>query len=140
LGTVSWRGRLEHLRVDETRTLLLDAAHNPDGAKALAEFLARRRTRAPLVFAAMRDKDVRGILAMLAPHISDLVLTRASNPRSADPRELATVASTVAPHVPVYIEPSAVAALNHAWRRSPHIVVAGSIFLLGDVLKDLQRT
>jgi hypothetical protein len=31
-------------------------------------------------------------------------------------------------------------ALNHAWQLSPHVVVAGSIFLLGDVIKELRRT
>jgi len=140
LTSVHWRGRLEHLRIDERRTLLLDAAHNPAGARALAEYLAHQRAKSPLVFAAMRDKDVRGILAALAPHVSDLVLTRATNLRSADPRELATVASTVAPDVPVHLETSVSGALNHAWQLSPHVVVAGSIFLLGDVIKELRRT
>ena len=61
-----WPGRLEHIRLAGGRSLLLDAAHNPAGAEALATS-CRRGGRQPLVFAAMRDKDVRGILAALVP-------------------------------------------------------------------------
>ena len=57
--TVSWPGRLDLRRLPDGRELLLDAAHNPAGAAALASYLdERRRGRPPLVFAAMRDKDV----------------------------------------------------------------------------------
>jgi hypothetical protein len=50
------------------------------------------------------------------------------------------MASALAPQVPVYTENSVRGALAHAWKLSPHIVVAGSIFLLGDVLQELERT
>jgi dihydrofolate synthase/folylpolyglutamate synthase len=140
LASVKWPGRLEHIRLADGRSLLLDAAHNPAGADALGAFLAHQGVRRPLVFAAMRDKDVRGILAALLPHISDLVLTRASNPRSTDPRTLFEIASTLAPEASLYIDDVVGDALTHAWQLSPHIVVAGSIFLLGDVLKELQST
>jgi dihydrofolate synthase/folylpolyglutamate synthase len=88
----------------------------------------------------MRDKDVRGILTALVPHVSGLVLTRASNPRSADPQALLEIASPLTAGLPIAIEDSVSDALGRAWELSPDIVVAGSIFLLGDVLKGLQRT
>ena len=59
-ATVSWPGRLDLRRFADGREVLLDAAHNPAGAAALASYL--RETwpdeQPPLVFAAMRDKDV----------------------------------------------------------------------------------
>jgi dihydrofolate synthase/folylpolyglutamate synthase len=140
LATVWWPGRLERISLANGRTLLIDAAHNPAGADALAAYLATRAFRHPLVFAAMRDKDVRGILAALVPQVNAVVFTRASNPRSADPHNLVTVARTLAPTLPTQVEDSVSAALVHAWKLSPDIVVAGSIFLLGDVLKELGRT
>ena len=140
LREVNWPGRLEHLQLSDGRSLLLDAAHNPAGAEALAAFLAHDGVRRPLVFAAMRDKDVRGILAALAPHVSDLVLTRASNSRSSDPLMLRDMASALLPAGTLSVELSVADALTRAWKLSPHIVVAGSIFLLGDVLKELGRT
>jgi dihydrofolate synthase/folylpolyglutamate synthase len=88
----------------------------------------------------MRDKDATGMLEVLLPAISSLVITRASNPRSADPEALASQARAVAPDLTIAIEPDLAAALAAAWRRSPRIVVAGSIFLLGDVMKLIEGT
>ena len=138
LSTVEWPGRLERRRLPDGREALLDAAHNPDGAAALAAFLQCASDRRwPLVFAASRDKDIAGMLRALAPVTSVLVLTRASNPRAADPAFLATVAREAAPGLEVGIEPTPAGALAAAWNVSPHIVVAGSIFLLGEVVEVL---
>jgi dihydrofolate synthase/folylpolyglutamate synthase len=139
LTHVTWPGRLDLRRFGAGREALLDAAHNPDGAAALAAYLAEWwPERPPLVFAAMRDKDARGMFRALLPAVGSLVLTRASNPRSAEPAALAAQAREVAPALPLAIEPSRTAALHAAWRQSPRIVVAGSIFLLGDVMKEMD--
>jgi len=140
LATVEWRGRLEHIRLADGRSLLIDAAHNPAGAKALAAFLAERNIHQPLVFAAMGDKDIGGVLGTLLPYATALVVTRASNPRSADPLSLLETARAFAPRLPIHVADTVTGALADAWKLNPHIVVAGSIFLLGDVLKELQRT
>jgi dihydrofolate synthase/folylpolyglutamate synthase len=139
LGHVSWPGRLERIELGDGRSALLDAAHNPDGARALATFLQTDVPR-PLVFAAMRDKDARGILRELAPHVSRLVITRASSHRSAEPAALADVARQVAPELTITVEASPEAALAAAWHADAQIVIAGSIFLLGDVMKMLRRS
>ena len=89
----------------------------------------------PLVFAAMRDKDAGAMLRALLPAVGLAVFTRASNPRSADPDALAAQARAIAPSLPVTAEPSLGDALAAAWRAAPRIVVAGSIFLLGDVIR-----
>ncbi len=136
LAHPEWPGRLEVRRLADGRELLLDAAHNPAGAAALASYLLTDGGPArPLVFAAMRDKDVAGMFAALLPAASHLVVTRASNARSADPVVLAAKARAVAPELAISIEPAIADALAAAWRDSPRIVVAGSIFLLGDVMK-----
>jgi len=140
LARPGWPGRLETRALGDGRELLMDAAHNPAGAAALASYLEGEGAKRPLVFAAMRDKDVTGMFAALLPAVSRLVVTRASNARSADPDALAERARTIAPGLPVSIEPLISDALAEAWRHSPHIVVAGSIFLLGDVLKLVDGT
>jgi dihydrofolate synthase/folylpolyglutamate synthase len=141
LAHVTWPGRLDLRPFGGGREALLDAAHNPDGAAALAAYLAESwPERPPLVLAAMRDKDVRGMFRALLPAVRSLVLTRASNPRSAEPAALAAQAREVAPALPLTVEPSVTAALAAAWRQSPRIVVAGSIFLLGDVLKEIDAS
>jgi dihydrofolate synthase / folylpolyglutamate synthase len=140
LARPGWPGRLETRALGDGRELLMDAAHNPAGAAALASYLEGEGAKRPLVFAAMRDKDVTGMFAALLPAVSRLVVTRASNARSADPDALAERARTLAPGLPVSIEPLISDALAEAWRHSPRIVVAGSIFLLGDVLKLVDGT
>jgi dihydrofolate synthase/folylpolyglutamate synthase len=139
LANVRWPGRLERVVLAGGRELLLDAAHNPAGAAALASYLATAGGKRPLVFAAMRDKDVREILRTLAPEVGAFVMTRASNPRSTDPAELAGMARTIAPAVPVTVAPTVAEALAAAWTISPRAIVAGSIFLLGDVVEWLRR-
>jgi len=139
LAQPEWPGRLDHRTLADGRELLLDAAHNPAGAAALASYLtAEGGSGRPLVFAAMRDKDSFGMFAALLPAVSHLILARATNPRSADPAVLEVQARAIS-NLPVSIAPSPAEALEIAWRESPRIVVAGSIFLLGDVLKQIER-
>ncbi|HUR34342.1 MAG TPA: folylpolyglutamate synthase/dihydrofolate synthase family protein [Vicinamibacterales bacterium] len=140
LASVEWPGRLQHLSLAGGRELLLDAAHNAAGAEALAAHLAALGDRRPLVFAAMRDKDAAGMIRALGAHASLIVVTRASNPRAAEPSELAGLAQRLVPGVLVEMAQSPGEALDRAWASSPRIVVAGSIFLIADVLKELSRS
>jgi dihydrofolate synthase / folylpolyglutamate synthase len=138
LEAVRWPGRLDHRRLANGRELLLDAAHNPEGAQALAAYLSfQGHEPLPLVFGAMKDKDITAMIRALAPHARPLVLTRAQTSRSAEPSDLAIVAHEVGVTCPVMVEPDLETALHVAWRTAPRIVVAGSIFLLGDVMRQL---
>jgi dihydrofolate synthase / folylpolyglutamate synthase len=137
LEQVAWPGRLEIRRMAGGREALLDAAHNPDGAAALAAFLRTSPFRGcPLVFGAMRDKDLDGMLRALAPETGPIVATRAANARSADAEAIAARARAIRPDAKVIVAHSSREALEAAWRLSPRIVVAGSIFLLGDVMNE----
>ncbi|MQA60892.1 MAG: dihydrofolate synthase [Actinophytocola sp.] len=97
--------RLERVRA--APTVLLDSAHNPAGAGALAttldtEFAFRRLSA---VVAVMADKDARGILEALEPVVSDIVVTRNSSPRTMTAEELAEVAIPIFGDERVHIEP-----------------------------------
>jgi dihydrofolate synthase/folylpolyglutamate synthase len=141
LADPQWPGRLDLRHFADGRELLLDAAHNPAGAASLASYLrGEGGNPRPLVFAAMRDKDVDGMFAALLPAVASLIVTRASNARSANPDSLARQARAIAPALPIAIAPNLGAALDTAWRASPRIIVAGSIFLLGDALKIVDGT
>jgi len=135
LAQPQWPGRLDVRRFADGRELLLDAAHNPAGAASLASYLMRDGAPRPLVFAAMRDKAIADMFSALLPVVSRLVVTRASNARAAEPESLAEIARAVDPSVPIDVEPLMPGALARAWRDSPRIVAAGSIFLLGDILR-----
>jgi dihydrofolate synthase/folylpolyglutamate synthase len=134
LARVRWPGRLEIVRRDPT--LVLDGAHNPAGARALAGSLRQLFGGAPLtlVLGVSQDKDAAAIFAALVPLATRVVLTRASNERAADPRVLAAALPSGSP--PAEIAESPAEALGVAMRnpRTPIVCVAGSLFLLGDVL------
>lgn len=133
LADVQWPGRLQTITLEDGREALLDAAHNPAGAEMLAAFLAPQPRR-PMVFGVMRDKDAEGILRVLAPVVSAMIITSALTPRAAEPERVAAVARRVRPDLDVRVEASLSAALGAAWNLDRRILVAGSIFLLGDVL------
>jgi dihydrofolate synthase/folylpolyglutamate synthase len=140
VATPSWPGRLDLRRLPDGREILFDAAHNPAGAAALASYLLEGDgERRPLVFAGMHDKDLEGMLRALLPVVGPVVITRASNRRSADPEVVADLIHTIAPTAVVSIAPTPLNALDAAWRASQRIIVAGSIFLVGDVLKLAQQ-
>ena len=128
---VEWPARLEHF-AHGGYEYLLDAAHNPAGARALADYLRESSwTDAVLVFGAMTDKDVDGMLRELAPVVSSIVCTTAASARAATAADLAVVARRAAPTTMVEIEPDPARAVARARDRSGRIVIAGSMFLVG---------
>lgn len=138
LETVRWPGRLEHRR-HGTCDVLLDAAHNPAGAQALADYLAEAGwTGATLVFGSMADKDAGGMLRALAPATGRIFLTTAATPRAESASALAAVARTVVPANALEIVEDPADALARACAASNRVVVAGSIFLIGP-LRDILR-
>ena len=87
---VGWPGRLELIRLDDGGQVLLDAAHNVDGARALAAYLGSRHPERPvLVIGVMRDKDVDGIIGALLPVVSSVIATAAPTSRAIPARDLA---------------------------------------------------
>jgi dihydrofolate synthase / folylpolyglutamate synthase len=88
-------GRLEVVR--RSPTTIVDASHNPAGMAATVAALAEAFAFTELiaVLAISEDKDVPGILDALEPLAAELVVTRNSSPRSADPAKLAELASAV---------------------------------------------
>jgi dihydrofolate synthase/folylpolyglutamate synthase len=140
LTSVEWPGRLEEFQAGGSR-VLLDAAHNPAGARALATFLREAGwTDCALVFAAMRDKDVTGMLAELVPLCGVIVCTTAPTPRAAPADELAATARELFPGGTVESIGDFAAALARACSLRTHVVVAGSIFLIGPVRDNLRAS
>jgi dihydrofolate synthase/folylpolyglutamate synthase len=140
IGTAHWPGRLEW--IDGNPPLLLDGAHNPAGARALAAHL---RGLGPyvLLFATMNDKDVAGIARPLLPRAAKVVLTRPALPRALEPTELSRRLGGLA--TGAHREGSVSRALARARRLARAegpgvpVVVAGTLFLVGEVKGLLER-
>jgi dihydrofolate synthase/folylpolyglutamate synthase len=135
-GHARWPGRLQW--VAGQPPLLLDGAHNPAAARALAAYL---RDAAPfvLLFGVMADKDVEVMTRILFPLAQAVVLTRAPTDRAAAPGEIARRAGEAARWAKTEANPRRALAL--ARRLAPaggQVVVAGSLYLVGDVTRILR--
>jgi len=140
LTSVTWPGRLEWLGPD----LLLDCAHNTEGAEALAaalDALPRDRRRA-LVLSIVDGKPAAPMLAILVPRFDVIVATSSPSPRAISPAALAALIRAAAPpggpadEVEVAEVDDPEIALDEARRRAGAaalVVVAGSMFLVGAV-------
>ncbi|HEY3524343.1 MAG TPA: Mur ligase family protein [Candidatus Limnocylindrales bacterium] len=144
-ASARWPGRLELVGPNAAtagREVLLDGAHNPDGAASLAAALDDLRPHlAPgppvLVVAAMRDKDVAGIVRALARTRvlggASVVATSLELPRALPAAEMAAIWQTIAPGVAVTTVPDPKDALDRALGEGSGgpVVVAGSLYLVG---------
>jgi dihydrofolate synthase/folylpolyglutamate synthase len=111
--------------------VILDGAHNPHGAAALAEALRERGERPVLVVAVSADKDVAAIAAALAPCVGAVVATRYQQDRALAPDALADVFRRAAV-AQVAAAPDLRAALVEAQRQGAPIAIAGSLFIVGE--------
>ncbi len=130
-----WPGRLQWIA--GRPPLLLDGAHNPAGARALAAYL-RGGPRFVLLFGVMADKDVPALARRLFPLAAEVVLTRPRVSRAASPATIARRAGSHARGARRVADPRA--AFTLACRRAralapgTPVVVAGSLYLVGEVL------
>jgi dihydrofolate synthase/folylpolyglutamate synthase len=133
LTDVSWPARLERFRY-RSADVLLDAAHNLDGARALTAYLRETGwTDCALVFGAMRDKAVTQMLEALAPACAALICTTANSPRAMPAESIAALGAVPGASWPICTVPDPANAIERAVREFPRVVVAGSIFLTGPV-------
>jgi dihydrofolate synthase/folylpolyglutamate synthase len=131
-------GRLDV--VGERPLTVLDGAHNPAGAAALAaalpEVLGERRPRVG-VLSVLEDKDAAAMLRTLLPSFDQVVLTRCSNPRSLSPGTLDALAAKLAgPPTETVVDPGAALARARALAGPDGaVLVTGSIYLVADLVR-----
>ena len=134
-----WPGRLE--RVAGNLEIILDGAHNPAGARALADYIREFFADEPvrIIFGAMRDKAVEEVTNTLFPLAAEIILTAPDQPRALNPKALADVAAGMALQADrgsIRVADSLPAALEMAKemdvRRSMTTFVTGSLFLVGE--------
>lgn len=136
--TARWPGRLE--TVAENPHVMLDGAHNPAGAREVAEFLRTNASgrQVRLVFACSRDKAIREMSDVLFPCAASLYLTTTPSHRSATPQEILQAARFAPPRC--IQEPDPVAALRRACEDAGEgelVMATGSLFLVGAIRQAL---
>jgi dihydrofolate synthase / folylpolyglutamate synthase len=128
-----WPGRFQVFRRDPL--VILDGAHNPAGARALAASLRAYFPDRPVTFVIgiLGDKDAAGILGALSPLAARVVLTASGNPRAAAPASLRPLLPARLP-VEVASSPGEAVARAIVEAAGGLVCVAGSLSLIGDVL------
>jgi dihydrofolate synthase/folylpolyglutamate synthase len=136
LASVDWPARFQ--RWDER--LVIDGAHNPAGAKILAqtwrEILGDQS--ATLILAVLNDKDVAGICQALAPISASAILPTIRSERALPPEELARTLSAITPSLHYSITSSLGDALAQARLGSNPILLTGSLHFAGEALAELR--
>jgi dihydrofolate synthase / folylpolyglutamate synthase len=118
-----------------------DGAHNPAGARALAEslgdVLGERRLRVGVI-GVLEDKDAAAMLAELLPQLDHAVFTRSQNPRALSPATLASLAEKLGgPPAETVADPRAAVARARALAGPGGAVLAtGSIYLVADLVRE----
>ena len=137
LGAVTSPGRLQ--LVGTNPTVLVDAAHNPHGARALAEALRASFDfdEWGVVLGVLGDKDAAGIVAALAPIATEVFVTAPDSDRADSPDALADIVEAAGLHASVHPNLDDAAESARAWagesaRRA--VIVAGSVVLAGEAV------
>lgn len=136
-----WPGRFQVIgATNDSPEIVLDVAHNPAGAWALRAALSACYEDRPLtfVFGAMRDKAIAEIAEILFPLAERVIATRADNPRSASGAEIREAAARTS--VEILETPDVPSALARAVTLAGSgglVVVTGSIYIVGEVMRQL---
>jgi dihydrofolate synthase/folylpolyglutamate synthase len=132
IANTRWPGRLD--RVSESPEIILDGAHNPAGARALAAYLERfySARHVVLIYGAMRDKAVEEVAGILFPHASEVIATSPRQARAVDPATIRALSA----HPSLRAAPDLRRALEMARSGAPGraIFITGSLFLVGEAM------
>jgi dihydrofolate synthase / folylpolyglutamate synthase len=133
IAQAHWPARLEH--VAPNPDIILDGAHNPAGARALAAYLTRFYSgrRIWLLYGAMRDKAVEEIAGILFPLAAELIFTAPASDRALRPQALVELAGRgeTAPNVAAALEMVRLRGAQEDISEDA-VVITGSLFLAGE--------
>jgi dihydrofolate synthase/folylpolyglutamate synthase len=130
IARAEWPGRLE--RVAERPEIILDGAHNPAGARALAAYIDRfyRHRRLRLIFGAMRDKAVAEIGGILFPRAWQVIATAPRQSRALTPQSLTAIADH--PNLRIAADIEEALRLVEDAAAGDVVFVTGSLFLVAE--------
>jgi dihydrofolate synthase / folylpolyglutamate synthase len=141
LAGVHWPGRLQLIGPSQgdSRTILLDGAHNVGGAEILAQALEEffPRVKPVMVLGILRDKDWPAMCQILSPRAQRIMLVPVHSERTAEPHGLAEVCRQANAAAEVQEFPSLAAALAET-SQLPFLVIAGSLYLIGEAMELLH--
>jgi len=135
LQEVQWQGRLECVENGHQK-FIIDAAHNPAGAQALAGYLKEEfpDQRPSLLIGVLADKNWKNTVELLSSLVSSIICVPVGSGRGLVPGELATFARLHCESV------QSCDSLTEGLEKVAEetlVVVAGSVYLIGEVMEEL---
>lgn len=139
LSQASWPGRMQLAKTPAGQAVLLDGAHNIDGARALAAAFTEGfpKTRPALILGVLEDKDWRALTEILAPLAGRSLLVPVASRRTLAPEVLAPVCRQANATAPVEVCSSLSEALQKS-ASEPFLIITGSLYLVGEAMEHLQ--
>ncbi|MEO7297150.1 MAG: cyanophycin synthetase [Verrucomicrobiota bacterium] len=139
LSQVQWPGRLQQIKTKSGQTILLDGAHNPSGAIALREAIAKHfpGKKPTLILGILQDKEWASICEILAPLAEKLFVVPVSSERTTAPAELERAIRKANLGAKIVALNSLSQALE-ATAQDSFVVITGSLYLVGEALELLQ--
>lgn len=137
LASVTWPGRFQQIG----GRIVLDGAHNPAAARCLVQTWREvfGDAKATLVLGVLRDKNLRGICEVLLPIAARVIAVAVQNPRSNSAGKICDAVRGIAPDFPCSAATDPRRALDAANCFGDPILVAGSLFLVGETLALLHN-
>jgi dihydrofolate synthase / folylpolyglutamate synthase len=131
LFNTKWSGRLEYI----SENVLVDCAHNVAGMKTLRDYVKTLSKRIILIFGTSEDKEIDEMVSLIVPLVDEVILTKSNfKPASLDLLE-ASVRRFTNKITKCEKVSDAILEASKKFDKENLILVAGSIYLVGDVLK-----
>ncbi len=138
IADTRWPGRLEW--VSESPAIILDGAHNPAGARALAAYIERffAGRRIWMVYGTMRDKAVDEITGTLFPLAAEVIVTAPRYARSLRPEAVAAMAHDSRVRTSATVD-EAMAVVRREAQPGDAVFITGSLFVVGEARELLLK-
>jgi dihydrofolate synthase/folylpolyglutamate synthase len=125
-----WPGRIEVIKNKE-KSVIIDGCHNVESVKALSDFLKDYKQEKTLIFSALKDKDIEGMLKILLPHFSNIEIVKINNKRAASLQTLYTIIHKSGKNCNPFN--SINKALLYALSKYNFIVICGSLYIIPQI-------
>ncbi|MGL5439297.1 MAG: bifunctional folylpolyglutamate synthase/dihydrofolate synthase [Filifactoraceae bacterium] len=138
IETVRWAGRFEY--IEYSPKIVLDGAHNVDGAQALRNTIEKTimDKHKTLVFGMLRDKDIESVVKIFGGIFQKVILTRPNSTRAEEPKNIQNEFKRHGVESVVEIDIDKAINLGLSYDTDV-VIVAGSLYLIGDVRKYLRE-
>tara|TARA_B110000014_G_scaffold207059_1_gene157899 strand:- start:6588 stop:7700 length:1113 start_codon:yes stop_codon:yes gene_type:complete len=139
LTQTKWRGRFDQFPQKRGKDIVIDGAHNIEGARALVETWEEvyGDSKPVIIFAAAANKDLTSLINVISQIAENFICTQPNTPRKlAEPEDIAQL---IPSHIRNEYEESVQNAIKKAEASNRHVLIVGSLFLAGEALSILNE-